>query len=324
MHAATTSHFSTRLLAPEQKGLQWIDVVNRHIINLDCPDEPDTGIDAELEHYDLGEIRFNHIRASSHSVQRTNTNIRNDGRESAFMCFLLGGNGFAAQGTQGSQLAVGDVVLYNTVRPYSLGFPVDMDMMVVDLPLDTLRQCFGEWNQKDLIRFDRQLDSGGYSTANLHRIINAYLQQQASAPLTNERLLEQLSGLLNRRSLSSCSRALPRLLQKSKVFIEQHLESEQLSPEFISQHMHTSSRQLARAFALEGNTVSRYIWNQRLERCRDNILASASHSAGISEIAFRWGFNHSAHFSRSYKLRFGETPTESRQRALQTRAAHLD
>lgn len=316
MQTAATTHFSTHCLPADKRGSCWVDVVNRHIINLDCPDEPDTGIDAELDHFDLGDIRFNHIRASSHSVQRSNSNIRSDGRESAFLCMMLGGHGFAAQGTAGSQLAVGDAVIYNTVRPYSLGFPDNMDMMVVDLPLDLLRQSFGEWNQKDLIRFDRHVDTGGYSTANLFRIIQAYLQQQSDADLTNERLIEQLSGMLNRRSLANCSRALPRLLEKSKAFINQHLQREDLSADIISQQMHTSSRQLARAFAIEGNSITRYIWNQRLERCREEILGSASHKASISEIAFRWGFNHSAHFSRSYKMRFGETPTETRQRVL--------
>ncbi|WP_221801578.1 helix-turn-helix domain-containing protein [Oceanobacter mangrovi] len=40
----------------------------------------------------------------------------------------------------------------------------------------------------------------------------------------------------------------------------------------------------------------------------------------ISQVAFRWGFNHSAHFSRSYKNRFGETPTATRGRAGQALA----
>jgi AraC-like DNA-binding protein len=36
----------------------------------------------------------------------------------------------------------------------------------------------------------------------------------------------------------------------------------------------------------------------------------------ISEIAFRWGFSNSAHFSHSYRTRFGETPTQARATLL--------
>jgi AraC-like DNA-binding protein len=316
MQSASPREFTTRPLPAEHRGRFWVDVVNQHIINLDCPDEPDAGIEASLKQFDLGDIRFNHIHASSHAVQRSHANIRSDGRESTFMCLMLSGNGFACQGTQGAQHGPGDVMIYNTVRPYSLGFPDDMEMMVVDLPHAVLKEYMGDWNQKDLIRLDRHVDNGSYSSANLFQIMHAYMKQQCGAETTSQRLLEQLHGLLNQRSMPNCSRALPRLLQKSKTFIEQNLQQEQLSADLISQHLHTSSRQLARAFALEGNTVSRYIWNQRLEHCRHEIVGNSG-KASISEIAFRWGFNHSAHFSRSYKLRFGETPSETRQKITQ-------
>ncbi|MCY0966302.1 helix-turn-helix domain-containing protein [Parathalassolituus penaei] len=317
MQTAATTHFSTHCLPADKRGSCWVDVVNRHIINLDCPDEPDTGIDAELDHFDLGDIRFNHIRASSHCVQRSNAHINDDGRESAFMCLILEGNGFACQGIRGSLFNVGDVLIYNTVHPYSLGFPDKTETMVIDLPHTIMKEYFDSWNQKDLIHLDRTLDVGGYSTANLFNIVQSWMQQDsASNEITCHRLLEQLHGLIHQRSLGNNSRSLPRLLQKSKAFINQHLQREDLSADIISQQMHTSSRQLARAFAIEGNSITRYIWNQRLERCRNEILGSSGHKASISEIAFRWGFNHSAHFSRSYKMRFGETPTETRQRVL--------
>lgn len=313
MQPAAINSYTTRNLPSWSKGTFWVDVVNRHIINLDCPADPETGIDASLDQFDLGDIRFNHIRADSHSVQRSNAHINHDGREAAFMCLILEGSGFACQGIRGNLFNVGDVLIYNTVHPYSLGFPDETETMVIDLPHTILKEYFGSWNQKDLIHLDRTLDVGGYSTANLFSIVQSWMQQDSgSNGITSHRLLEQLHGLMLQRTLGNNSRSLPRLLQKSKVFINQHLHQEQLSAELISQHLHTSSRQLARAFALEGSTVSRYIWNQRLERCRQEIQASTGTS--ISEIAFRWGFNHSAHFSRSYKQRFGETPTATRQR----------
>jgi AraC-like DNA-binding protein len=36
-------------------------------------------------------------------------------------------------------------------------------------------------------------------------------------------------------------------------------------------------------------------------------------SLSISEICFRWGFNGSAHFSRSFKERYGVSPRDYRK-----------
>ena len=54
--------------------------------------------------------------------------------------------------------------------------------------------------------------------------------------------------------------------------------------------------------------MSRWTRQQRLERCRRQ-LAGAMGSTTVTEVAFRWGFNDSAHFSRAFKQAFGVSPT---------------
>ena len=39
----------------------------------------------------------------------------------------------------------------------------------------------------------------------------------------------------------------------------------------------------------------------------------ALHHRSVSDIAFSWGFNDAAHFSRAFKERFRVTPKEFRQ-----------
>ncbi len=74
-----------------------------------------------------------------------------------------------------------------------------------------------------------------------------------------------------------------------------------------------SLRQLHRLFEDTGTTPARWLWAQRLERCRADIAARPG--TGVSEIAFRWGFSDAAHFSRAFRLRFGCSPREWRQRS---------
>jgi transcriptional regulator GlxA family with amidase domain len=80
----------------------------------------------------------------------------------------------------------------------------------------------------------------------------------------------------------------------------------------IANRMGLSLRQLHRIFAGGGVTIERWIWQQRLERCRQDLLAQPK--LPVSQIAFRWGFSDAAHFSRAFRGQFGTTPTLFRTR----------
>jgi AraC-like DNA-binding protein len=49
---------------------------------------------------------------------------------------------------------------------------------------------------------------------------------------------------------------------------------------------------------------------RRLERCRDALGARRDGRGVVKDVAFQWGFNDTAHFSRVFKKRFGKTPLE--------------
>lgn len=60
-----------------------------------------------------------------------------------------------------------------------------------------------------------------------------------------------------------------------------------------------------------------WVWTQRLEFCRRELADPERRGLGIGEIAFRWGFNDCAHFSQSFRKRYGSCP---RDWCLQIRA----
>ena len=55
-----------------------------------------------------------------------------------------------------------------------------------------------------------------------------------------------------------------------------------------------------------------YVRNLRLDRARQALLADPG--AHITQVALDCGFNHLGRFARDYRLRFGETPSETRNR----------
>ncbi len=105
------------------------------------------------------------------------------------------------------------------------------------------------------------------------------------------------------------------LLANIKDYIETNLDDANLNPPELAKRFSISTRYLHLLFKEENFSVSRWIMERRLERCRRELVHSGNQKS-ITEIAFRWGFNDCAHFSRSFKNRFGLPPSEYREQHL--------
>jgi len=85
--------------------------------------------------------------------------------------------------------------------------------------------------------------------------------------------------------------------------------------------MNCSKRHLHKAFSAEDDTLAQYILRQRLQGCMRELGDPASAARTITEIAFSWGFNNTAHFSRVFREHTGQTPSAYRDLAC-ARAMH--
>lgn len=121
-----------------------------------------------------------------------------------------------------------------------------------------------------------------------------------------------LAPELESLQVPSSARFLSRVWENASDYIENHLANPDLSPTEIAEHCHISLRTLHAAFVGSGSTVSTHIRNLRLQRCRDELQSPVFRGKSIIEIALKWGFNDSAHFSHVYKATFGKTPREDR------------
>jgi len=105
------------------------------------------------------------------------------------------------------------------------------------------------------------------------------------------------------------------LLSRVEQFMETHLAEPTLNPTEIANAVGISVRHLHRLFSGKGSTITDCIRERRLERCRMELCDPRSAERNITEIAFFWGFSDSAHFSRSFKRRFGVSPRTFRLRS---------
>lgn len=306
-------HLSTRQAADGDKLDFWLSEVDRLLVRVECDRRPEERLEASLDWQDFGLLRMATIRANQHAVTRSGHSLSRDGRDSIFACLMLQGEGFSHQGVECARHGPGDVVLYDTARPYGHGFPADMAMAVLDIPRPLFQEQVGVWNERGLVRIER---TAGMDALAAHRLLRG---GEAARRHLASQLLEWLHSLWSARLGLPASRSTLCSLWRAKAYIERHLAEDDLDCERISRAVGVSARQLARIFEQEGESVTRHLWGRRLERCRVDLADPALRHLSVSELAFRWGFNHIAHFCRSYKRRYGETPSHTRAEALAAR-----
>jgi len=85
-----------------------------------------------------------------------------------------------------------------------------------------------------------------------------------------------------------------------------------LTPASLALRLNISVRHLYRLFEEEGDSVCRYIQRARLQRSADDLANPFLRGESITSIAYKWGFTDSAHFSRSFRKQFDQSPKDYR------------
>ncbi|MDP2220965.1 MAG: helix-turn-helix transcriptional regulator, partial [Hydrogenophaga sp.] len=88
----------------------------------------------------------------------------------------------------------------------------------------------------------------------------------------------------------------------------------------IAQSLNCSKRHLHNAFSAEDDTPAHYILRRRLLACMRDLQDPAFTQRTITDIAFSWGFNNGAHFSRVFREHAGLSPSDFRETALRQSA----
>ena len=304
----------------------WVDMICVMYARLECERPADAEIFGEIVFSQLGPIDFTHLRSNVHHVRRTNSLIRLDGEDRYLVQIQRGGRSVVRQDGREALLVPGDFVIYDTTRPYELHFEDrSHDLVVVRLPHTALAS-----HVAGLEELTATTVPGTCAAGNLLLSMIDTLQRDidrlhpASAMGVAEGItgivaagLRSLPGANTRRSSSLSTYHVARV----KAYVMEQLRDPSLSIASIATAMRLSPDHLSRLFRSEPVPLSRMIWHQRLEACRRELSDPRQSRRGVSDIAFSWGFNDAAHFSRKFKEQYGTTPREWRQQVLGMDAA---
>ncbi|MBB1652908.1 MAG: helix-turn-helix transcriptional regulator [Delftia acidovorans] len=96
-------------------------------------------------------------------------------------------------------------------------------------------------------------------------------------------------------------------LAQAKQYMRARLDDPELKPSQAAQGLDMSLRSLARLFATEGLTPSRWLWNERLAQA--HLLLQADNARRVTDVALACGFTSFSHFSRVFRQAYDMPPS---------------
>jgi AraC-like DNA-binding protein len=100
-------------------------------------------------------------------------------------------------------------------------------------------------------------------------------------------------------------------LQAAKAFVARHSGRPELSVKSAAEYLGITPRYLQMLFAADGSSFTEFLIERRLDRAHQMLIDPRTIERTISTIAFAAGFNDLSHFNRTFRRRFGSTPSEA-------------
>jgi AraC-like DNA-binding protein len=308
--ATLVSSVSTEGVAAGDRLAFWEHYNAQALVGLTCSTYADEGLLARQVNLELDGLRIADIAGNAHVIERAPGLVRDQPKDATFLTVLLEGEAFFYSAGGCVQLRAGDLLVYETDRPYLFGFGTAMRQVLVDVPRALFAErCGGGDLSRPVKVSGHGADPASLSARALRsRLLGLVDDPAHSAATARDELLELMRTALDRTGTAAGT---GRLLA-AKEFIGAHLQDPALSTDRVARAVGVSTRHLNRAFAIEGTTVAQYVQGRRLDSARVDLAAVGMGGVRIADIACRWGFASQAHFTRLFRARFGCTPSEVR------------
>lgn len=270
----------------------------------------------------VGDIPFSEIWSSASTVDHTSQHVASTREPVYFLHVQMAGSSLHRQGGQEAHLHEGDFTLLSSARPFQMVFAEPAKTLSFALPERLLQRHIACAQAIVALRMPFQ--------DNPVRMVSQFaagLWQECSGPGADDVGPALSSALLH---LLGCAYArLPESRPRHSIslenrrfhvlrYIESRLQDRELSPVTIGARLKQSPRSLHMLFANGPETLSRYILRRRLEESARALVNPLQGARTISEVAFNHGFSSSAHFCKVFREHFSVTPTEYRQRYVES------
>lgn len=311
-----TTTWSTDAIDERERFSFWREMVCRNVFNVSVQ-APPKRFSASITARSHGAFRFAMCESTSYDVDRTQKDISNESADHYLMYLQLRGHTHFTQADDSIEFGRNDIVITDGRRPYRAALFDDGQFRrqaIAVLPRSVIEGRAPWLRRRPLFKL-----ASNSVYADLTR---RHLLQLTADDLTGSELALLTENLCNLLALldhteAPISRVQPELqLEALLDFCRRNLHNPALSPDFVAAQFGISTRTLHLRFEKFEQTFGRWLLDARLDASCHALRKLRQHDRSISQIAYNCGFNDLSHFNKSFRTRFGASPSEWRAELL--------
>ncbi len=316
---------NTDPLPPPERFPYWREAMLEHFgLQACCDPHHELSFQASLTQYAIGDILLRETNGTPHSVERKRASA-----DRRFVVQLqIKGWCVIRQGREEIHLDPGQIVLYRNSLPVQIERDGCFRNLLFSIPEERFIGSFPHWRHAVAMHLSADDGAPAVFADLLHSLLR---QARTMDPASLEGVAESATNLLG-AALQPLADKQPRVHShleayhkgRIKKFIASNMHNPDIDVQTIAESVGLSRRYVHQLFSNEPQHLMQWVLVQRLEHCCRELSCDHTHHRTISEIAFSWGFNDQAHFSKAFRKHFGVSPNEVHGKKLHHPSAHLD
>lgn len=289
----------------------WHNVLCERFAPTEFAPDAETRFRGELTYVNHGATRMSRIHSSAGRFSRNSQAIRRDNFDGFQLLISLDGELRLSQGDKRLEARRGEALLYRHGAPFELDLPRKYRALSLWVEPEMMSR-----HSPAAVNGGPMLLGSATTNGNL-----ALMMLRELCLGTIERRAAQTTQLV-RATLDVLETTVPAgaaemdtqhrwLVEKLTAYVERNIDDTDLDLGRLVEAAGVSARTLNRAFAAQGTTPMRWVWEQRLGMARDALIHARVRN--VTEAAFGFGFKGTSHFSRAFSRKYGVTPNSIRQ-----------
>jgi|GEM_PF-230646 len=303
---------SSQAVASRRQYQWWRETVSDTHLGWDLPARREARFSGRIAQHRLGQMQLLVCSCDPCNGNRGKAHLARADEAYYGILYLLRGRERLVQGGADIDLRAGFFTLWDSTRPIDFTVPDLLQKITLLIPQHILDAALPAARHLAGQVIDGRQGVGALFATHLRALVR---ETRDGAPEATDPILRATFDLLA-AAFKPAAAGLgggsgDMLRARIRDFILSRLGDPELEPGMVATALGVSLRHLHRVFAAGGCPLDRWIWRQRLERCRQDLVNLPREP--VSQIAFRWGFSDAAHFSRAFRDQFSVTPTQFRR-----------
>ena len=309
--------FSTAGLRPEEQFEVWREVVHSVFASASVV-RAQTSVDprdftSACQGRRIGDLHLAWLETAPHAVTRSVEQVREVPGGVYFLSLTTRGHATAWQGGSMTHTAPGGLVIIDSDRPFELSFRDRLEQLCLTIPKAHVdpRLAVPEIAAALLLRTENA--AAAVVAAALRALAG---QRTAVTPrealAVNESLAALIATAVSEATVASASSHRDQLIQAIIDEVERGFADPDLTPGVVARRLSISVSYLTKLLHHRGTTFGHLLLEGRLDHAWALLDPGLGHGRTVTSIATACGFRDSAHFARTFRARFGVTPSGRR------------